>query len=77
MAIAANHSLGNVNLHVQNIFLYASRRIFAAIAQLALQPDVVIEDAFIGIELLHLCLIDSDNLAIDGLFPALEHRIAL
>lgn len=49
----------------------------AAIAQLPLQPDVVVGDPFIGIELRHQRWIDSVDLAIDGLIAAPEHRIAL
>ena len=49
----------------------------SAIAQYALQPDVVVWDAFIGIELRHQRWIDSVDLAIDGLSAAPEHRIAL
>ena len=49
----------------------------AAIAQLPLPPDVVVGDAFIGIELRHQRWIDSVDLAIDGLSAAPEHWIAL
>ena len=49
----------------------------ASIAKLLVQPDVVVRDAFIGIELRHQRWIDSVHLAVDGLIAAPEHRIAL
>ena len=49
----------------------------AAIAQLALDPDVGVWDAFIGIKLRHQCGVDSVHLAIDGLIAEPEHWIAL
>ena len=49
----------------------------AAITQYALQPDVVVWDAFIGIELRHLRWIDAVHLAVDGLIAAPEHWIVL
>ena len=48
----------------------------AAIAQLPLQPDVVVGDTFIGIKLRHQRRIDSVDLAVDGVIAAPEHGIA-
>ena len=48
----------------------------AAIPQLTLQPDVVVRDAFVGIELWHHAWIDSVDLAVDGLIAEPEHWIA-
>ena len=42
-----------------------------------LQPDVVVRDAFIGIELRHLRWIDAVHLAVDGLIAAPKHWIVL
>jgi len=47
------------------------------IAQLLVQPDVVVGDAFVDIQLLHQCWIDAINLAVDGLIAEPKHRIAL
>ena len=49
----------------------------AAITQLALHPDVVVGNAFIGIKLRHSCGVDSVYLAVDGLIAGPKHRIAL
>ena len=47
-----------------------------AITQWPLQPDVVVRDAFVDIQLLYQGWVGAVNLAVDGLIANPEHRVA-